>query len=212
MLGIGKQEAMAAIAPPPVEIPPRGVTHDVLTDIVNACATNGPHDSLLLACLAAKHLPLGARVVATYRREGDAVWRHFLIRFYKRHYDLRAMCMEKLGKAVDYHLVEYPQRGERRGDVGLELRGISDAGFKMDLFERALYSPQDVLLEFGRHLPQHRWITSWVPCSRAGWPKSVVDSEGFLEGGDMGEFWSDLPPGWWLEATASRPEPRTCPS
>ena len=61
---------MASIAQPPVELPPRGTTRDVLTDIVNACAAKGPHDSLFLACLAAKHLPVGARVVATYRREG----------------------------------------------------------------------------------------------------------------------------------------------
>lgn len=196
---------MAAIAPPPTEIPPRGVTHDVLTDIVNACATKGPHDSLLLATLAAKHLPLGARVVATYRREGGAVWRHFLLRFYKKHYDLRAMCLQKLGKAAEYVLVEYPSRGERRGDLGQDEGTVSRVGFKMCMFERALHSPQEVLEEFGEHVPQYSWMASWSPPSiRKGkcWPQSAVDAQGFLDGGDVGEeFWRDSnhPSGWWLE-------------
>ena len=175
---------MAGVAQPPVELPPRGTTRDVLTDIVNACAAKGFHDSLYLACLAAKHLHVGARVVATYRREGGVVWRHFLVRFYKRHYDLRAMCLEKLGKAVEYHLVEYPQRGERRGDVGPEDGDFSTIGFKLALFEKALYCPQQVLLELGQHVPQYSWLATWeVPSRAKSWPKSVVDSEGFLEGG-----------------------------
>ena len=196
---------MASIAQPPVELPPRGTTRDVLTDIVNACAAKGFHDSLYLACLAAKHLPVGARVVATYRREGGVVWRHFLVRFYKRHYDLRAMCLEKLGKAVEYHLVEYPQRGERRGDVGPEDGDFSTVGFKLALFEKALYCPQQVLLELGQHVPQYSWLATWeVPSRAKSWPKSVVDSEGFLEGGGLGEeIWrsgaSSNAPGWWLE-------------
>ena len=54
-------------------------------------------------------------------------------------------------------------------------------------------------------MPQHSWLATWeVPSRAKSWPKSVVDSEGFLEGGGLGEeIWrsgaSSNAPGWWLE-------------
>lgn len=207
MMEIGNGPAMPAIAPTPTELPPRGITHDILTDIVNACAVKGPHDSLVLATLAVKHLPPGARVVATYRMEGLVVWRHFLLRFYKKHYDLRAMCMQKLGKAANYYLVEYPLRDDARGDLGDE-GGLSLVGVKMCMFERALQSPQAVLEDIGEHVPRYSWLASWAPGLRKGkWPQSEVDLCGFFDNCDVGEeFWKayNHPSEWWLDHALRR--------